>query len=110
TPGIVADAWVDFWWFSTVELFAIGFAYGWLWRKMRQGNPLFMALFGIATSLSVYLVMQSFEAMGFRFLFMGFASLGLWVVATRFGRHEPTLGARARSRRFRPPTARIESR
>ncbi len=88
TPGIVADAWVDFWWLSVIELFALGYAYGWLWRKMRSGSPLFTTLFGIATSLSVYMVMQSFEALGFRFMIMSVATCAVWVFATRFALSE----------------------
>jgi oligosaccharide repeat unit polymerase len=83
TPGIVADLWVEFWWLGLAGLFGIGWVYGRAWRKgVTRGGP-WVPCFGILTSLSIYLVMQSMEAMGFRALLMLAGSIVVW----HFGKH-----------------------
>jgi hypothetical protein len=77
-PGIIADVWVEFWWFGMAQLFGIGWMYGRAWRKSRTQGGAWIPCFGILTALSVYLVMQDFEAMGFRALFMLAGSTAVW--------------------------------
>lgn len=78
TPGIVADFWVEFWWFGLVGLFGIGWVYGRAWRKGVTRGGAWVPCFGILTALSIYLVMQSLEAMGFRALIMLAGSTAIW--------------------------------
>ena len=77
-PGIIADMWIEFYWFYTVALFLIGWLYGMAWRKVITYSGLWIPTYTIMTALSVYLVMQTFEAMAFRFLFTGAASWLIW--------------------------------
>lgn len=82
-PGLVADMWLEFWWFSTFVLFAIGWLYGLAWRKAISRGGLWIVVYTLLAALSVYLVMQTLEAMAFRFLFMTGAAWLIWTYATR---------------------------
>jgi hypothetical protein len=79
-PGMVADFWVEFWWYGLVGLFAIGWLHGRSWRMAITRGGGWIPWFGIVTALSIYLVMQSMEAMGFRALIMLAGSLAIWAV------------------------------
>jgi hypothetical protein len=75
-PGFIADLWVEFRWFSMPALWLLGYLYGWLWRKAQlQGGP-WVAQYIVVAALSVYMVMQTMEAVIFRFLLM---SLPIWL-------------------------------
>jgi len=77
-PGIVADLWVELWWLSVLALFGVGWIHGRAWRKAQtQGGP-WIPCFGVLTSLSVYLVMQGLDAMGYRALLMLAGSTAVW--------------------------------
>jgi hypothetical protein len=82
-PGIVADMWLEFWWFSFLVLFLIGWFYGMVWRKALTRGGLWTILYTLLSALSVYLVMQTLEAMAFRFLFMTAAAWLVWKYGTR---------------------------
>ncbi len=77
-PGLIADMWLEFWWLYTVALFLIGWLYGMAWRKVITRGGLWIPTYSIMTALSVYLVMQTLEAMAFRFLFISAASWLIW--------------------------------
>jgi hypothetical protein len=68
-PGIVGDMWREFSWAMLVALLAIGWLYGHAWRRAvtEQGN--WVPTYCFLASLSIYLVMQTLEAMLYRFLF-----------------------------------------
>ena len=75
-PGFIADLWVEFRWFSMPTLWLLGSLYGRFWRKAQlEGGP-WVAQYIIVAALSVYMVMQTMEAVIFRFLLM---SLPLWL-------------------------------
>ena len=77
-PGVVADLWVEFWWLGMAGLFGLGWIYGRAWRKAAtQGGP-WIPCFGVLTTLSIYLVMQDLEAMGYRALLMLAGSTAVW--------------------------------
>jgi len=76
-PGIIADMWLEFWWFSFLVLFLIGWFYGIAWRKAVTRGGLWIISYTLMAALSVYLVMQTLEAMAFRFLFMTAAA---WLI------------------------------
>lgn len=82
-PGIIADMWLEFWWFYLFVLFAIGWFYGTAWRKAVRKGGLWIVIYTLSASLSVYLVMQTLEAMIFRFLLMAGAAWGIWKYATK---------------------------
>jgi hypothetical protein len=77
TPGIVADLWVEFGWLGLAGLFGLGWIYGHFWRMGMTHGRAWVPRFGIITALSIYLVMQSLEAMGFRALLMLAASAAI---------------------------------
>ena len=77
-PGIVADMWIEFWWYYCIVLFIIGWFYGMAWRKAVSKGGLWIPVYTLMTSLSVYLVMQTLEAMSFRFLLTATASWLIW--------------------------------
>jgi hypothetical protein len=76
-PGIIADLWLEGRWFFLPGLFAIGWLYAWLWRRAIQDRGPWISQYIIAVSLSLYLVMQTMEAVIFRFLLL---SIPLWVI------------------------------
>lgn len=76
-PGIVADLWVELWWFALAALAALGWCYGWVWRKAVTGDPAWASQYAILSALSIYLVMQTMEAVIFRTLLL---SLPCWLV------------------------------
>lgn len=76
--GIVADVWMEFWWFSLLVLFVIGWIYGVAWRKAVSRGGLWIPAYTLMTSLSVYLVMQTVGEMLFRLLLTVAASWLIW--------------------------------
>jgi len=82
-PGIVADMWLEFWWFSFLALFLIGWFYGMVWRKAITRGGLWTISYILMAALSVYMVMQTLEAMAFRFLFMFAAAWLIWKYGTK---------------------------
>ncbi|MBD2459661.1 hypothetical protein H6G89_01275 [Oscillatoria sp. FACHB-1407] len=77
-PGLIADMWLEFCWISFPVLFGIGWVYGMAWRKALTRGGLWIAVYTLMSALSVYLVMQTLEAMAFRFLFMTGATWLIW--------------------------------
>jgi hypothetical protein len=75
--------WLEFWWFSFLVLFLIGWFYGMVWRKAVSRGGLWTISYTLMSALSVYLVMQTLEAMAFRFLFMVAAAWLVWKYGTR---------------------------
>ena len=75
-PGIVADLWVELWWLAVPAMAVLGFAYGWVWRKaVLRGGP-WTSQYVILAALSIYLVMQTMEAVIFRTILL---SLPCWI-------------------------------
>jgi oligosaccharide repeat unit polymerase len=87
TPGIVADLWVEFWWLGLAGLFGIGWLYGRACRKGATQWGAWVSCFGILTALSIYLVMQSLEAFGFRALIMLTGSTVIWCIG-KYGAYQ----------------------
>lgn len=75
-PGIVADLWLEARWFFLPTLFGLGWLYARLWRRAIQNRGPWISQYIIAVSLSLYLVMQTMEAVIFRFLLL---SIPLWI-------------------------------
>ena len=65
-PGIVADLWVELWWLAVPAMGLLGYTYGWVWRRaVIRGGP-WTSQYIILSALSIYLVMQTMEAVIFR--------------------------------------------
>ncbi len=67
-PGIIADMWIEVWLGAFPVLFAFGWWYGRVWRRAVGQGGLWTTLYCLMFALSAYLVMQTLEAMAFRFL------------------------------------------
>jgi oligosaccharide repeat unit polymerase len=68
-PGIVADIWREFSWGMVIVLGGLGWFYGYAWRRASREGWEWLAIYCYMASLSLYLVMQTLEAMLYRFLF-----------------------------------------
>jgi hypothetical protein len=75
-PGLVADLWMEFHWLNLLVLFWQGALYGYVWRKAQLNGGPWVAQYVIMSALSVYLVMQTMEAVIFRLLIL---SIPLWL-------------------------------
>jgi hypothetical protein len=76
-PGLLADLWLEFRWLALPVMWLIGRTYGWVWRKMRTEGGVWSAEYVILSALSIYLVMQTIEAVLFRAIEL---SLPIWLV------------------------------
>jgi hypothetical protein len=82
-PGLIADLWAEFHWLNMAALFVIGLVYALAWRKAElQGGP-WTAQYIIMVALSVYLVMQTMEAVVFRLLILSIPLQLAWRIALR---------------------------
>lgn len=77
-PGIVADLFIEAWWLAVPLLGGVGWIYGFAWRKAAlSGSPAWQSQYVIMAALSMYLVMQTMEAVIFRSLLL---SSPLWLI------------------------------
>ncbi len=75
-PGIVADLFVELWWFAIPAMAALGWIYGMVWKRaVTRGGP-WSSQYVILSALSIYLVMQTMEAVIFRSLLL---SIPCWI-------------------------------
>jgi hypothetical protein len=92
-PGIIADFWIEAWWLAVPMMFLVGMAYGWVWKRaVLRGGP-WATQFVIMSALSIYLVMQTGEAVIFRTLLLSIPAWLAWTYA---------LAQPSRGRRFFP--------
>ncbi len=76
-PGLIADLWLEFRWLAIPVMWLIGRFYGSVWRKMRSDGGVWKAQYVIISALSIYLVMQTIEAVLFRMIEL---SLPIWLL------------------------------
>ncbi len=76
-PGIVADLFIEVSWLAVAVMGVLGWCYGWVWRKALTGGPAWASQYVILSALSIYLVMQTMEAVIFRTLLL---SIPCWLV------------------------------
>ncbi len=76
-PGLIADLYIELWWLALVALAVLGWCYGWVWRKAVTAGPAWASQYAILSALSIYLVMQTMEAVIFRTLLL---SAPCWIV------------------------------
>ena len=99
-PGIIADLWVELWWLAVPAMAALGLLYGFVWKRaVTRGGP-WAAQYVILSALSIYLVMQTMEAVIFRTLLL---SIPCWLT-WRWALRSPD-----RARSLRPLDTRLES-
>ncbi|HMF79048.1 MAG TPA: hypothetical protein VK604_25545 [Bryobacteraceae bacterium] len=76
-PGIVADLFIEVSWGTVFLMGVLGCAYGWVWKKTVTGTVGWISQYVIISALSIYLVMQTMEAVIFRTLLL---SIPCWLV------------------------------
>jgi hypothetical protein len=76
--AMIADLWVEFSWFIFPVLFGIGYLYGYVWRRTAQDGGSWNSQYTIISTLAVYLVTQSGEAVIFRFLILTIPTRWVW--------------------------------
>lgn len=77
-PGIIADLWIEVWWFAVPFMALLGWIYGYVWHKAVTGGPAWKCQYVIMAALSMYLVMQTMEAVIFRTLLLSVPSWLAW--------------------------------
>jgi hypothetical protein len=92
-PGIIADLWVEVWWLAVPFMGVLGWTYGYVWRKAVTGGPAWKCQYVILSALSMYLVMQTMEAVIFRTLLLSVPSwlVWRWALKSQGKRTEKTL-------------------
>ena len=85
-PGIVADMWIEFWWASLLVILLIGWCYGRAWSKAVTLGGVWVTIYCLMFALSIFVVMQSLEAMLFRILLLAVPGLLAWWYAGGLGR------------------------
>jgi hypothetical protein len=76
-PGLVGDLFQEVAWWCVVPICLIGLAIGRVWARERIYGGWWSAMYGAFLALSLYLVMQTLEAMLFRLLIM---AVPMWIV------------------------------
>jgi hypothetical protein len=82
-PGLIADLWAEFHWLNMAALFIVGALYARAWHKAELTGGPWTAQYVILMSLSIYLVMQTMEAVMFRLLILSIPLHVAWRVARR---------------------------
>ena len=100
-PGIVADLWVEVWWGAPLLMALLGWAYGFVWRKAVTRGAGWSTQYVIFAALSIYLVMQTMEAVIFRSLLLSIPAWLTWRYALR-PQPEPALRPQRRLEHFEP--------
>ena len=101
-PGIIADLWVEAWWFAVPLMGLLGLAYGSVWKRaVRTGDRFSYAWtsqYIVLSALSIYLVMQTMEAVIFRTILLSAPCWLTW----RWALAQPgqRVSSRVRPRRY----------
>ncbi len=77
-PGIVSDLWIELWWLAVPFMGVLGWALGWVWRRAVLGGSAWKCQYVVLAALSMYLVMQTMEAVIFRSLLLSLPSWLVW--------------------------------
>ncbi len=77
-PGIVADLWVEVCWFAIAAMALLGWLYGYVWKRAVLDGGRWSTQYIILSCLSIYLVMQTMEAVIFRTLLLSIPSWLVW--------------------------------
>lgn len=82
-PGIIADLWLEVWWAAVPFAGVLGWCYGAAWKRAVLLRGPWMGLYTVLAALSIYLVMQTMEAVIFRTLELGIPCWLAWRWAAR---------------------------
>ena len=93
-PGIIADFFVEVWWFAVPLMGVAGWLYGYLWRRaVTEGGP-WATQYIIFSALSIYLVMQTGEAVIYRTLELSVPCWFVWRWSLKASAERPRLSNR----------------
>jgi hypothetical protein len=90
-PGIIADLFVEVSWGAVILMALLGCAYGWVWKKAVTCGAGWISQYVIISALSIYLVMQTMEAVIFRTLLLSIPTWIVWNWSLRAQRNEQEL-------------------
>jgi hypothetical protein len=82
-PGIIADLWVELWWLAVPAMAALGSLYGFVWKRAVTVGGAWSSQYVILSALSIYLIMQTMEAVIFRTLLLSIPCWLTWRWALR---------------------------
>jgi hypothetical protein len=82
-PGIAADLWVELWWLAVPATALLGYTYGKVWRNAVDKGGAWTSQYIILSSLSIYLVMQTMEAVIFRTILLSVPCWLTWRYALK---------------------------
>lgn len=76
--GLLADVWKQLWWVGQILLFGLGWFHGYAWRRAVTVGGIWNIVLVLLLALSIYTTQQTFQAMLFRFMFLGGAGWIVW--------------------------------
>lgn len=85
-PGIVADMFVELRYGCVFALFLLGYGFGFVWKRAATVGGVWVVIYALAIAVSIYLVMQTLEAMAFRFLLTALPTVLAWRLSHRNSR------------------------
>jgi hypothetical protein len=77
--------WIEFWWASFLAILLIGWCYGRAWSKAVTRGGIWVTIYCLMFALSIFMVVQSLQAMLFRLLLLAFPVLFAWWFAAGVG-------------------------
>jgi len=97
-PGIIADLWIEIRYGAIPAMALIGWLYGRSWRMAIEKGGFWILQYVVAVVLSLYLIMQTMEAVIFRFLIL---SAPIWLIWFLMRRSSRSLPGQVKLRRLR---------
>ncbi len=82
-PGIFADSFAEFSWGGIVIAGLIGWGYCRVWRSAVTHPSLGMVVYVLMFAFSIFLVLQTLEAIVYRLAFCGIPVLAFWTIAIK---------------------------
>lgn len=77
-PGFAADLFAEFSWGAIAVSFLIGWCYGRVWNNAIQFKGIWLMLYVLFFALSIFFVVQTLEAILYRFLLTALPLIGFW--------------------------------
>jgi hypothetical protein len=77
-PGFAADLFAEFGWGAIAASLFIGWGYGRVWKNARRVGGIWLVLYVLLISLSIFFVIQTLEAMLYRLLLTALPLIILW--------------------------------
>ncbi len=77
-PGIVADLWVEAWYGAIPLMGLLGALYGFVWKRAASRGRGWTSQYIVISAISIYLTMQTMEAVIFRTLLLSIPCWMIW--------------------------------